>query len=98
VEVIKKDFEWKFEDLFFKFCRTWERKFKPQSLPYYAKAISVKGAPMPSDILWENLNFTKGHQILRKILSYFILLVLCGANGVCCYFIRDKQVIFSHKI
>jgi hypothetical protein len=92
VEVIKKDFEWKIEDLFLKFCRTRERKFQGKSLPYAEKAISVKGAPMPYDILWENLNFTKGHQIVNKIMSYFILIVLCGLSGLFCYLIRQTQV------
>jgi hypothetical protein len=58
------------------------------------RRISISPAPMPYDICWENLNFNKGDQLARKVITYLVnLLVIALSFGACCLLEKVIHVI-----
>lgn len=43
---------------------------------YKGKTLEVKWAPAPTDILWENLGYSKKKKFLRKLLTLFLTLIV----------------------
>lgn len=64
-----------------------------EKLNYYKKKISlhVEKAPEPTDIIWENLEFTFFNRFKRKILIYLVALCLLIISFISLLFISRAQ-------
>jgi hypothetical protein len=76
----------KFEHFFSLFINTYDR--------IAGKKITVKRAPEPTDILWENLHSTFGERLKRKIFVGFITATLVIIGLCIVVLINWLQVLF----
>lgn len=53
--------------------------------------FDVHRAPEPSDIIWENLEFSSFQRIMRKLFVYFISIIMVGASFIIILFLNSIQ-------
>lgn len=61
-------------------------------------SVSVSRAPEPEDIIWNNIGFPYESIICRKLLTYFILLLLLGASFGIVYGLTILQLTYNNSI
>ena len=59
--------------------------------------IVVKVASEPSDIIWENRQFTATTRKLRMAVVYFIILILLACSGTFIYYCQTKALTYKNK-
>jgi hypothetical protein len=60
--------------------------------------ITTSRAPEPEDIIWENIGIPDCSIIQRKLLTYFVTLVLLGASFGIVYGLTILQITYNSSI
>ncbi len=64
------------------------------SLKFQEKTVEVKRAPEPTDILWNNLNYSSKSRLKARLVSFVITLLIIAFCFAIIIVINWAQVIF----
>jgi hypothetical protein len=60
--------------------------------------VTACRAPEPEDIVWENIGIPDCSIVLRKLLTYFVTVVLLGASFGIAYGLTMLQLTYSNAV